>query len=173
MVDNEHLKCTATLPQYIQPLKVQSHRQIFPSFCFLNFMKIHIIGFPFYSTREDLPIYVSITNVGLILTNLRWFQLVSSLSTSPNYISNFFEILGFPYCSTREDLSIDVSNTNVGLILTKLCWFLFSEYGQTDGYGFGILTWQHVGTQKIWTRSSKLVVSRLSTLYASPEDGDA
>ena len=44
--------------------------------------------------------------------------------------------------------------------------------GQIDRHGFGILTWKHVGTQKISTQSSKLVVSRRS-LYASPEDGDA
>ena len=44
--------------------------------------------------------------------------------------------------------------------------------GRTDRHGFGILTWKHVGTQKISTQSSKLVVSRRS-LYASPEDGDA
>ena len=42
----------------------------------------------------------------------------------------------------------------------------------TDGHGFGILTWKHVGTQKISTQNLKLVVSRRS-LYASPEDGDA
>ena len=32
-----------------------------------------IFGFPWCSTREDLSIDVSITNVGLILTKLRWF----------------------------------------------------------------------------------------------------
>ena len=41
-----------------------------------------------------------------------------------------------------------------------------------DRRGFGILTWKHEGTQKIFTQSSNLVVSRRS-LYASPEDGDA
>ena len=41
-----------------------------------NFLKkFHISGFPWCSTREDLSIDVSITNVGLILTKLRWFQL--------------------------------------------------------------------------------------------------
>ena len=40
--------------------------------------------------------------------------------------------------------------------------------GQTDRHGFGILTWKHVGTQKISTQSSKLVVSCRS-LYASPD----
>ena len=29
---------------------------------------------------------------------------------------------------------------------------------RTDRHGFGILTWKHVGTQKISTQSSKLVV---------------
>ena len=43
---------------------------------------------------------------------------------------------------------------------------------RTDRHGFGILTWKHVGTQKMSTQSSKLVVSRRS-LYASPEDRDA
>ena len=41
-----------------------------------NFLKkIHIYGFPWCNTREDHSIDVSITNVGLILTKLRWFQL--------------------------------------------------------------------------------------------------
>ena len=41
-----------------------------------NFLKIfHISGFPWCSTREDHFIDVSITNIGLILTKLRWFQL--------------------------------------------------------------------------------------------------
>ena len=83
--------------------------------------KNQIFGFPWCSTREDISIDVSITNVGLILTKLRWFQLFVKIR-----ISNFFEqknpIFGFPWCSTRENLSIDVSITNVGLILTKLRW---------------------------------------------------
>ena len=37
---------------------------------------------------------------------------------------------------------------------------------RTDRHGFRILTWKHVGTQKISTQSSKLVVSCRS-LYAS------
>ena len=41
-----------------------------------NFLKnFHISGFSRCSTREDLSIDVSMTNVGLILTKLRWFQL--------------------------------------------------------------------------------------------------
>ena len=48
------------------------------------FEKNQIFGFPCCSTREDLSIDVSITNVGLILTKLWWFQL---FSTSQN--SNF------------------------------------------------------------------------------------
>ena len=37
--------------------------------------KNQILGFSCCSTREDLSIDVSITNEGLILTKLRWFQL--------------------------------------------------------------------------------------------------
>ena len=100
---------------------------------FRTFLKKNkILRFLCCSTCEDLSIDASITNVGLILKNLRWFQL---FGTSQNSISNFFEknqIFRFPCCSTREDLSIDVSFTNVGLILTKPGWFLFSGYGQTD-----------------------------------------
>ena len=41
-----------------------------------NFLKnFHIFGFLWCSTYEDHSIDVSITNVGLILTMLRWFQL--------------------------------------------------------------------------------------------------
>ena len=84
--------------------------------------KNQIFRFPWCSTSEDLSIDVLITNVGLILTKLRWFQMFVKIR-----ISNFFEkknqIFGFPWCSTSEDLSIDVLITNVGLILTKLRWF--------------------------------------------------
>ena len=44
--------------------------------------------------------------------------------------------------------------------------------GRTDRHAFGILIWKHVGTQKISTQSSKLVVNR-RFLYASEEVGDA
>ena len=95
--------------------------------------KNQIFGFPWCSTREDLSIDVSITNVGLKLTKLRWFQLFVK---SQNWNFELFwkknQIFGFPWCSTRVDLSIDVSITNVGLILTKLWWYLFSGCGQTD-----------------------------------------
>ena len=60
-----------------------------------NFLKkIHIFGFPWWSTREDHSIDTSITNVGLILTKLRWFQLFVK-----NQNLNFFEkneFWGFP-----------------------------------------------------------------------------
>ena len=91
-------------------------------------------GFPCCSTREYLSIDVSITNVGLISTKLRWFQLfVKSQILNFELFWKKFQIFWFPWCSTREDLSIDVSITNVGLILTKLREFLFSGCGQTDG----------------------------------------
>ena len=104
------------------------------NFEFQTFLKkIQIFGFPWCSTREDLSIDVSITNVGLILTKLRWFQLFikSQISNFELFWKNI-QIFGFPLCSTRENLSIDASITNVGLILTKLRGFLFSGCGQTD-----------------------------------------
>ena len=82
---------------------------------------------------EDLSVEVSITNVGLILTKLWWFQLFVE-SQNSNFFGKKIQILGFPWCSTREGLSIDVSITNVGLILTKPERFLFSAYGNS-GYG--------------------------------------
>ena len=95
--------------------------------------KILVFGFPWCSTREGLSIDVSITNVGLILTKLWWFQLfVESQNSNFELFWKKNQILRFSWCSTREDLSIDASITNVGLILTKLWWFLFSGYGQTD-----------------------------------------
>ena len=42
---------------------------------FQTFWKNHIFEFPWWSTREDHSIDASITNVGLILTKIRWFQL--------------------------------------------------------------------------------------------------
>ena len=101
------------------------HKSKYKSNSISNFFekKNQIFWFPCCSTREDLSIDVSITNVGLILTKLRWFQL---FGTSQNSISNFF---WFPWCSTREDLSIDALITNVGLTSTKPGRFLFSGYG--------------------------------------------
>ena len=98
--------------------------------------------------------------------------MISALLQKSNLeFQTFFkkiQILWFPCCSTCEDLPIDASITNVGLILTKLWWFLFSGWGQTDRHGYGILIWKHVGTQKISTQSSKLVVSRRSLAICLP-----
>ena len=99
----------------------------------LSWKKIQIFEFPWCSTREDLSIDVLFTNVGLILTKLRWFRLFVK---SKNF--NFFEkknqIFGFPCCSTREDLSIDVLFTNVRLILTKLRWFQLFVKSQNSNF---------------------------------------
>ena len=100
---------------------------------FWNFF--HIFGFPWCSTREDHSIDVSITNVGLILTKLRWFQLFDK---SQNSNFELFwkknQIFRCPWCSTREDLSIDVSITNVGLILTKLRGFQLFVKSQNSNF---------------------------------------
>ena len=81
-------------------------------------------GFPWCSTRENLSIDVSITNVWLILTKQRWFQLfVTSQNSNFKLFWKKNQIFGFQWCSTLEDFSIDVSITIVVLILTKLRWF--------------------------------------------------
>ena len=53
--------------------------------------KIHIFGFPWCSTCEDHSIDVSIADVGLILTKLRWFQLFVKSQNSNFFLkkSNF------------------------------------------------------------------------------------
>ena len=103
-----------------------------------NFLKkFHISGLPWCSTREDHSIDVSITNVGLILTKLRWFQLfVKSQNSNFKLFWKKKKILiyGFPCRSTREDHSIDVSITNVGLILTKLRWFQLFVKSQNSNF---------------------------------------
>ena len=137
--------------------------------------KIQIFRLPWYSTREDLSIDVSITNVGLILMKLRWFQLFAkSQNSNFKLFWKKIQIFGLPLCSTRENLSIDASITNVGLILTKLRGFLFLGV-RTDRQTDTVLESSYGNmsdTQKISTQSSKLVVSRRS-LYASPEVRDA
>ena len=71
-------------------------------------------------------------------------------------------MFGFPWYSSHKDLCrTDIDEARVISFLGV----------QTDRHGFGILTWKHVGTQKISIQKSKLVVRRQS-LYASPEDGD-
>ena len=87
------------------------------------------------ATREDLSIDVSITNVGLILTKLRWFQLfVKSQNSNFELFWKKNQIFGFPWCSIREDHSIDVLITNVGLILTKLKWFQLFVKSQNSNF---------------------------------------
>ena len=104
--------------------------------------KNQISWFSCCSTREDLPVDVSITYVGLILTKPGRFRFSAYGNSgygqnSISSISNFwkkFHIFGFPWWSTREDLSIDVSITNVGLILTKLRWFQLFVKSQNSNF---------------------------------------
>ena len=65
MVDNEQLKCTATLPLYRYNLgKCGLTDEFFRAFATLIYEKKNqIFGFPCSSTLEDLSIDVSITNV--------------------------------------------------------------------------------------------------------------
>ena len=106
--------------------------------------KNYIFWFPCCSTREDLFIDASSTNVGLILTKLGRFLFSgyghsgygrNSISSISKFLKKI-HIFWFPCCSTRKDISIDVSFTNVIPILTKPGWFLFSGVQtdrQTDG----------------------------------------
>ena len=104
--------------------------------------KNQIFWFPCCSTRENLSIDVSITNVGLVLTKPGRFLFSAygnsgygqnSISSISNFLKKF-HIFGFPWCSTREDLSIDVSITNVGLILRKLWWFQLFVKNQNSNF---------------------------------------
>ena len=70
MVDNEQPKCIATQPLYITSESAVS-RTNFSLLLLPKFYIIHIFWFSCCSTREDLSIDVSITNVGLILKKLR------------------------------------------------------------------------------------------------------
>ena len=62
-----------------------------------NFLKkFNISRFPWCSTLEDHSIDVSITNVGLILTKLRWFQLfVKSKFEFRTFLKKKIEFLAF------------------------------------------------------------------------------
>ena len=116
----------------------------------LFWKKNQIFGFPWCSIREDHSIDVSITNVGLILTKLRWFQLfVKSQNSNFELFWKKNQIFGFPWCSIREDHSIDVSITNVGLILTKLRWFQLFVKSQNSNFEF------------FWKKKSNFWVSML------------
>ena len=121
--------------------------------------KIKIFRFPCCSTRKNLSIHLSITNVGLILTKLGWFQHIKTSQVSISIFIFFFffffkskfwvimlKYLWRPfhwcinyYCRTDIDEAKVISILGV----------------RTDMQNFGILTWKHIGTQK----SSKLGVS--------------
>ena len=54
--------------------------------------EVQFFGFPFCSTHKDLPINLSITTVGLILTKLEWFQhFGTSQNTRQISILTFYE----------------------------------------------------------------------------------
>ena len=116
----------------------------------LFWKKNQIFGLASCSSREDLSIDVSITNVGLILTKLRLFQ---HFSTSQNSNFELFwkknQIFGLASCSSRQDLSIDVSITNVGLILTKLRLFKLFSTSQNSNFE---LFWKKKIKFLVWHR---------------------
>ena len=112
MVDNEHLKFTATLPLYITSESAVSWTN-FSALLLPYFNEITVFGFHVVVLWR----LVTFTNVGLILTKLRWFQFFSTsqnhykIQVKIQFRSFLKENLNFWVsicCSTREDLSIDV-----------------------------------------------------------------
>ena len=55
MVDNEHMKCTATLPLYIT-LESAVSRTNFSALCYLNFMKFTFLGFRVVVLVKTFPL---------------------------------------------------------------------------------------------------------------------
>ena len=78
MVDNEHLKCTTyyATPIY-NPEKCRLTDEIF-WLLLPQFNEIQMLGFPWCSTREDLSIDVSITNLAFS-TDIDEAMLISFL----------------------------------------------------------------------------------------------
>ena len=112
-----------------------------------NFLKnFHISGFPWCSTREDHSIDVSITNVGLILTKIRWFQLfVKSQNSNFELFWKKKSNFGSPWCSTREEYSL-WSVTSVGVEKWSGEVLLLSR--SSDGQTF--TTWCWGESSYIW-----------------------
>ena len=92
-----------------------SHGWIFPSFYYLNFIKFTFLDFHVVAATseetEDLSIDVSTTNVGLILTKLRWFQRIKPVvenrlcQTVKKKLRQRFGKTCFPYHVQRWVLS--------------------------------------------------------------------
>ena len=120
------------------------HKSKYKSNSISNFFekKNQIFWFSCCSTREDLSVDVSITNVGLILTKPGRFFSRHTETRGTDRIQfcqfrifwKIFTFSVFPWCSTREDHSIYVSITNVGLILTKLRWFQLFNKSQNSNF---------------------------------------
>ena len=122
-----------------------------------------VCWFPCCSTRENLSIRVPITTVGLILTKLRWFQLITNRSkVNFDLFWKENQIFGFPCCSTHEDLSIDryiIFYCITDIDKARVIYFFSRGTNKwTDRHDFGILIWKHIGTQKMSSQSSKLGV---------------
>ena len=97
----------------------------------IKFLGLHAVA----STCEDLSIDVLITNVGLILTKLRWFQLfVTSQNSNFKLCEKKIKVLTFHGVASTDDLSIHVSITNAGLILTKLRWIQLFVTSQNSNF---------------------------------------
>ena len=105
-------------------IQFRQFRTFWKCFTFLGFHGVLLV--------KTIPLMYQLlmSNEGVILTKLRWFQVFVKIRTFLKKNQSF----GFPWCSTREDLSIDVSITNVGLILTKLRWFQLFVKSQNSNF---------------------------------------
>ena len=74
-----------------------------------------LFGFPWRSTREDLSIYVSITNVGLILGKLWWFLFSGYGQTGRN--PQDFGILLWKHVGTQK---ISTQSSKLGVSCRSL-----------------------------------------------------
>ena len=97
------------------------------------FLNKVIFWFPCCSTREDLSIDVSITNVGQISTKLVWFQhLKHKLKFNFDLFWKENEIFGFPCCSTRSFHWCINYYCRTDIDEVRVIYIYRSSYGQTD-----------------------------------------
>ena len=120
MVDNEHLKCTATLPLYITLESTISRTHFSRAFATLILWNSHFWVSMLYCSWRPFNWCINYQ----CRTDIHKAKVISDRQHKSKFNFDFFyiQIFGFPCFSTHKDLSIDVTITNVGLILTKLWW---------------------------------------------------
>ena len=91
--------------------------QLFVKSQILNFklfwkkkIEFSIFGFPCCSTRDDLPIDASTTNVGLILTKLWWFLFSGSRGADRQTYRHGFDSLTWKHVGTQKISQLKAQN---------------------------------------------------------------